>query len=92
MYKLDFESNKQIYLILILIIVCSLSLKLYTIDFSVHEVQDTWLYALRGIANSNGDFAESPIKPPGYPLFLSLFFNFLDSVKKFQQTKNGSKF
>jgi len=79
LYKLDFESNKQIYLILILIIVCSLSLKLYTIDFSVHEVQDTWLYALRGIANSNGDFAESPIKPPGYPLFLSLFFNFLDS-------------
>ena len=61
MYKLDFESNKQIYLILILIIVCSLSLKLYTIDFSVHEVQDTWLYALRGIANSNGDFTESPL-------------------------------
>jgi len=77
--KLQLESNKQIFIILSIIIVSSIFLKLYTIDFSLHEIQDTWVYVLRGIAHSAGDYAESPIKPSGYPLFLSLFFNFLDS-------------
>ena len=56
----------------------SFFLKLYTIDFSVSEIQDTWLYVLRGIAFSSGDYAESPIKPSGYPLILSFFFNIFE--------------
>ena len=79
-------STKNIVFLLIIIGIISLGLKLYTIDFSVSEIQDTWIYVLRGIAFSNGDYAESPIKPSGYPLILSFFFkifepeNFVDYV------------
>ena len=86
MYKLELESKKSLVLVLAIIIISSFFLKLYTIDFSVSEIQDTWIYVLRGIAFSNGDYAESPIKPSGYPLILSFFFkifepeNFVDYV------------
>ena len=79
MYKLEITSKKNTAVILALIILSSIFLKLYTIDFSEAEIQDTWVYVLRGIAFSNGDYAESPVKPAGYPLFLSFFFNFFDS-------------
>ena len=79
LYKLEITSKKNTAVILALIILSSIFLKLYTIDFSEAEIQDTWVYVLRGIAFSNGDYAESPVKPAGYPLFLSFFFNFFDS-------------
>ncbi len=74
-YEILFKSKKNITILLILIIISSLPLKLYTIDFTLPEIEDTWLFVLRGIAHSNGDYAESPIKPSGYPLFVSIFFN-----------------
>ncbi len=78
MYKLELESKKSLVLVLAIIIISSFFLKLYTIDFSVSEIQDTWIYVLRGIAFSNGDYAESPIKPSGYPLILSFFFKIFE--------------
>ena len=73
-YDILFKSRKNITILLILIIIASLPLKLYTIDFTLPEIEDTWLFVLRGIAHSNGNYAESPIKPSGFPLFASLFF------------------
>ena len=77
MYKLELESKKHIFLILISIVISSLFLKLYTIDFTTAEINDNWLYVLRGISFSNGFYAESPIKPSGFPLILSSLFSII---------------
>jgi len=75
LYILKFESKKSIFLILTIIVFSSFFLKLYTIDFSISEIQDNWLYVLRAISINNGIYAESPIKPSGFPLILSFLFN-----------------
>ena len=73
-------SKKKIALCLIIIASISLLLKLYTIDFSLPPVfGDSVWFVLRGIANSQGNFAESPFKTAGWPLFLSPFFYILNS-------------
>jgi len=74
---LETISKKKTLFFLFVIIFCSLPLKLYTIDFSLPEIEDTWHYVLRGIAHSNGDYTEEPVKTSGYPLFLSLFFKII---------------
>lgn len=77
--KSDILSKNKIYVSLIFIILGSLIFKLYLIDFSVPETGDSWMYILRGIANSQGDYVETPEKTQGWNLFLSPFFLFLNS-------------
>ena len=63
----------------ILIATVSLGLKLYTVDFTVLPSEDTFGYALRGIAHNNGDFTEPPRKTLGWSIFISPFFHMIDS-------------
>ena len=72
-------SKKNILLFLILIATISLGFKLYTIDFTVIPVEDAFGWTLFGIANGNGDFTEHPRKTLGWPIFMSPFFNLVDS-------------
>ena len=72
---------KKIWVIfyLILIASASLGLKLYTVDFTVLPVEDTYGYVLRGMAHNNGDFTEHPRKTLGWSIFISPFFHMIDS-------------
>ena len=72
-------SKKKIALFLITISIVSLGLKLYTIDFSVSPVEDTYGYVLRALAHNNGDFSEHPRKTLGWSIAISPFYNLLDS-------------
>ena len=71
------RSNVALYLILIVII--SLGLKLYLVDFSLPVNSDNLAYVLNGIAHSNGDFDHSPARSIGWSLFLSPFFSLMNS-------------
>ena len=53
--------------------------KLYTVDFTVLPSEDTFGYVLRGMAHNNGDFTEHPRKTLGWAIFISPFFNIIDS-------------
>ena len=57
----------------------SFGFKLYTVDFSVLPEEDTFGYVLRGMAHNNGDFTEHPRKTLGWSIFISPFFNIIDS-------------
>ena len=76
--------RKYIVFFLILIGIISLSYKLYYVDFSQPFFGDNTFYALRAIAISQGDFAQTPHQAQGWPLFIAPFFmltnseNFLD--------------
>lgn len=77
--------RKYIVFFLILIGIISLGYKLYYVDFSQPFLTgDDVFFALRAIAISQGDFAQSPVKAQGWPLFIAPFFmltnseNFLD--------------
>ena len=72
-------SKKNIILFLIIIGTISLGFKLYTVDFTVIPVEDVFGWTLFGIANSNGDFTEHDRKTLGWPIFISPFFNLVDS-------------
>ena len=72
-------TKKNVALILILITVISLGLKLYTIDFSVSPVEDTYGYVLRALAHNTGDFSEHPRKTLGWSIAISPFYNLFDS-------------
>ena len=72
-------SKKSIVLFLIIIATISLGFKLYTVDFTVLPEEDTFGYVLRGIAHNNGDFTEHPRKTLGWSIFISPFFNMIDS-------------
>jgi len=72
-------SKKIIIILLIIIVLSSLSLKLYLVDFSVSETGDNWIYILRAIANSQGNYGETPTKTQGWNLVLSPFFMLIDS-------------
>lgn len=76
--------RKYIVFFLILIGIISLGYKLYYVDFSQQFLDDNLFFALRAIAIGQGDFAQSPYKTQGWPLFIAPFFmltnseNFLD--------------
>ena len=72
---------KKIWVIFYLILIssASLGLKLYTVDFTVLPVEDTYGYVLRGMAHNNGDFTEHPRKTLGWSIFISPFFHMIDS-------------
>ena len=72
-------NKKYILFFLILISFTSLGFKLYTVDFTVLPVEDTFGYVLRGMAHNNGDFTEHPRKTLGWSIFISPFFNIIDS-------------
>ena len=76
---MNYISKKNIIFILIIIATISLGFKLYTIDFTVLPSEDVFGWTLLGIANSNGDFTEHPRKTLGWPIFMSPFFNLVDS-------------
>lgn len=57
----------------------SFALKLYSVDFSLPIYTDDLSFALRAIAHNHGDFSAVPEQNPGWPLFISFFFHFLDS-------------
>lgn len=71
--------KKSILVSLIIIIVISLGLKLYTVDFSIPVNSDNLGYVLRFIAHSNGDFSQVPHKGTGWSLFISPFFYIMKS-------------
>lgn len=74
-------SIQKSHIIFYLIIICTISLvfKLYMIDFSIPVYSDDFGYALDAIAYKNGDFTLATHKGAGWPLFVSLFYSFIDS-------------
>jgi len=76
--------NKRYLIYLALIILISLTFKLYTVDFSIPVTSDAVEYALLAVAYSNGQFLQHPQYNSGWPLLISSFFlavnseNFLD--------------
>ena len=71
--------KKYLVFFLILISLISLGFKLHTVDFTVLPEEDTFGYVLRGMAHNNGDFTEHPRKTLGWSIFISPFFNIIDS-------------
>ena len=63
----------------VLIIIISLGLKLYTIDFSIPPHGDDFGYILDSIQYNQGDFFLSQKKPPGWSLVLAPFLTILNS-------------
>ncbi len=71
--------KKLVIASLVIIMIISLGLKLYTTDFSFPVNSDNLGYVLRAISHSNGDFSQMPDKGIGWSLFISPFFNMLKS-------------
>ena len=71
--------TKIVLTYLVIISLISLSFKLYLTDFSIPVNSDNLSYVLNGIAHTNGDFMQPPQRAIGWSVFLSLFFNFMDS-------------
>ena len=72
-------SKKNIVLFLIIIATISLGFKLYTVDFTVIPNEDTFEWVLIALAHNNGDFTEHPRKTLGWTIFVSPFFQLVDS-------------
>ena len=72
-------STKKIIVFLIVIILISLGLKLYFIDFSLPYNTDNLGYLLRGFSHLSGDFDQIPDKGIGWSLFIFPFFNLIES-------------
>lgn len=83
-------SRSNVVLYLILIVIISLGLKLYLVDFSLPVNSDNLAYVLNGIAHSNGDFEHSPSRSIGWSLFLSPFFSLMNS-NDFLDYSNAAK-
>ena len=71
--------TKIVLVCLIIISLTSLSFKLYLTDFSIPVNSDNLSYVLNGIAHTDGDFMQPPHRAIGWSIFLSFFFNFLNS-------------
>ena len=71
--------TKIVLTYLVIISLISLSFKLYLTDFSIPVNSDNLSYVLNGIAHTNGDFMHPPQRAIGWSVFLSLFFNFMES-------------
>ena len=77
-------SGSRIVFFLILIIIISLGLKLYTVDFSIPPHSDDFGYIVNSMQYNQGDFFLSQKKHPGWSLVLAPFTaivnsdNFLD--------------
>ena len=71
--------KKIIFFFLITIVVVSVPLKLYTIDFSIPSHTDDADYILYAMQYGEGDFFLSQKKNPGWALFLTPFISLLNS-------------
>ena len=71
--------KKIIFFLLIAIVIASIPLKLYTVDFSSPPHTDDFGYILYAIQYSQGDFFLSQKKNPGWALFLTPFVSVLNS-------------
>ena len=72
-------SKKTVISILIIIALISISLKLYTTDFSNPINSDPLAYSLAAISHTNGDFSQSSHRGIGWSLIVSPFYYFIDS-------------
>ena len=72
-------SGSRIIFYFILIIIISLGLKLYTVDFSIPPHSDDFGYILDSIQYNQGDFFLSQKKPPGWSLVLAPFMTIINS-------------
>ena len=72
-------TTKKIIVFLILVVLISLGLKLYYIDFSLPYNSDNLGFILRGFSHLNGDFNQTPDKGLGWSLFIFPFFNLVES-------------
>ena len=72
-------SKKTIICVLIAISIISISLKLYTTDFSNPINSDSLAYSLAAISHTNGDFSQSSHRGIGWSLFIAPFYSFIDS-------------
>jgi len=75
-------SKSNVVLYLVLIIVISLGLKLYLVDFSLPINSDNMHYALMAMPYLDGDFSQgidSSHRGIGWSLFVSPFFSLIDS-------------
>ena len=76
---MNYISKKNILFFLIIIATISLGFKLYTVDFTVIPNEDTFEWVLIALAHNNGDFTEHPRKTLGWTIFVSPFFQLVDS-------------
>ena len=72
-------SIKYTIITLVVIAVISIILKLYTMDFTLPVNSDPLAYAIAAISHTDGDFSQSSHRGFGWPIFVSLFYNFIDS-------------
>ena len=72
-------SIKYIIITLVVIAVISIILKLYTMDFTFPVNSDPLAYAIAAISHTDGDFSQSSHRGIGWSIFVSLFYNFIDS-------------
>ena len=72
-------TTKKIIVLLILVVLISLGLKLYYIDFSLPYNSDNLGFILRGFSHLSGDFSQSPDKGIAWSLFIFPFFNLVES-------------
>ena len=72
-------TTKKIIVLLILVVIISLGLKLYYIDFSLPYNSDNLGFILRGFSHLSGDFDQLSDKGIGWSLFIFPFFNLVES-------------
>ena len=72
-------SKRKIIICLIIIGIISIPLKLYATDFLAYTTGDATTYALYGISYKYGDFAPLTHSGSGWPAFLSVFYQLIDS-------------
>ena len=71
--------KKTIFFCLAIIVVISIPLKLYTVDFSIPAHTDDFHYMVHAIQYGEGDFFLSQKKNPGWSLFLTPFMSIINS-------------
>ena len=75
-------SIKPISIVCLLVIsFISIILKLYLIDFSFPVSSDALGYLLMSISYTNDDYSQISYRGSGWPLFVSMFYQFLDTNK-----------
>ena len=72
-------SKKYVVICLSIIATISIISKLYTMDLTNPVHSDSLDYALAAISHSNGDFSQSSHRGIGWSIFVSFFYNFIDS-------------
>ena len=74
-------SKIRICLFLVIIGITSIILKLSLVDFSLPIINDDLTFSLHAFSYLNGDPTLIAKKNPGWPIFLSIFYNLFDADK-----------